>query len=102
MGTVAILLVALVVGWLGTLSLVRDISRVELSDFSFAAAGALLAGLILPRLGLEFLGESGLRLPTLFGMATTSVLTLIAANLARGRGIRTGELLKSAHREASK
>ena len=90
MGTIALLVVALVLGWLGTLSLVRDLSRVELIDFTLAASGALLAGLLLPRLGFEFLGENGLRMSTLFAMATASILTLIAANLIRGRGIRAG------------
>ncbi len=93
MGTVVLFLVALVVGWLGTLLLVRDVSRLQLRDFTIAAAGALLAGWILPRIGLEILGENGLRMSTLLAMTGAAVLTLAAANLIRGRGIRAGVIL---------
>jgi uncharacterized membrane protein YeaQ/YmgE (transglycosylase-associated protein family) len=88
MGTVAMSLVALVLGWLGTLSLVKDVSRLRLTDFTIATAGALVTGLVLPRLDLELLGENGLRMSTLCAMAAASVLTLVAANLIRGHGIR--------------
>jgi uncharacterized membrane protein YeaQ/YmgE (transglycosylase-associated protein family) len=101
MGMIALVLVALVVGWLGTLALVRDLSRVELTDFSISATGALLAGLILPRMGFEVLGENGLRLSTVFAMAGASILTLMVANLIRGRGLRAGVLLTPLHRDAS-
>jgi uncharacterized membrane protein YeaQ/YmgE (transglycosylase-associated protein family) len=95
MDTISLFLVALVLGWLGTLCLVRDLSRLELTDFSIAAAGALVTGLMLPRLGLEIWGENGLRTSSLASMATASILTLVAANLIRGRGIRSGVLLSS-------
>jgi uncharacterized membrane protein YeaQ/YmgE (transglycosylase-associated protein family) len=101
MGMVALVLVALIVGWLGTLALVRDLSRVQLRDFLIAATGALLAGLILPRMGFEVLGENGLRLSTVFAMALASILTLVAANLIRGRGLRAGALLSPLHHEPS-
>jgi uncharacterized membrane protein YeaQ/YmgE (transglycosylase-associated protein family) len=93
MGIISLLLVALVLGWLGTLCLVRDLSALELTDFLIAAAGAMVTGLMLPRLGLEIWGENGLRMPSLAAMATASILTLVAANLLRGRGIRAGALL---------
>jgi len=93
MGTVALSLVALVLGWLGTLLLARDVSRLQARDVSIAAAGALLIGLVLPRLGWEIWGQNGLRLPALAAMATAAVLTLTAANLLRGRGMRAGVLL---------
>jgi hypothetical protein len=99
MGIVALPLVALVLGWLGTLSLVQDVSRLEFTDFSIATTGALLTGLILPRMGLELLGENGLRMSTLCAMAAASVLTLVAANLIRGRGIRASALLSSQRRD---
>jgi uncharacterized membrane protein YeaQ/YmgE (transglycosylase-associated protein family) len=92
MGILALVLVALVVGWLGTLALVRDLSRVQARDFLIAATGALLAGLILPRVGFEVLGENGLRLSTVFAMAFAAILTLVASNLIRGRGLRAGAL----------
>ncbi len=93
MGTVALFLVALVLGWLGTLSLARDVSRLQFRDVSIAAAGALLIGFVLPRVGWEIWGQNGLRLSALSAMAAASVLTLAAANLLRGRGMRAGVLL---------
>jgi hypothetical protein len=88
MNTAAILPVALVLGWLSTLSLARDVARLELADFMIATGGALATALVLPRMGVEICGEYGLRLATLGMMEVAAVLTLIAANLARGRGIR--------------
>lgn len=93
MGTVAIFLVALVLGWLATLSLARDIARLELTDFVIAASGGWAIALLLPLMGFEVWGEYGLRLATLGMMEAAAMLTLIAANLARGRGIRAGALL---------
>ena len=90
MSTAAIGLVALVLGWLGTLSLVRDVKRLELTDFTIAAAGAIACAWLLPRLGFEVWGEYGLRPATVALMEVAAVLTLISANLARGRGIRAG------------
>jgi hypothetical protein len=97
-GTIALFLVALVLGWLGTLSLTRDVARVELKDFSIAAAGALSIGLLLPRLGCEIWGENGLRMSAALGMATAAVVTLVAANLLRGRGMRAGVLFRPLRR----
>jgi hypothetical protein len=93
MNTAAILPVALVLGWLSTLSLARDVARLELADFMIATAGALATALVLPRMGFEIWGEYGLRLATLGMMEVAAVLALVAANLARGRGIRAGALL---------
>ena len=93
MHTAAIFPVALVLGWLGTLSLARDVARLELADFLIATGGALGTALLLPRMGFEVWGEYGLRLPTIGMMAAAAVLTLIMANLVRGRGIRAGALL---------
>ena len=95
MGTIALVLVAWVLGWIGTLSLVRDMSRLAFTDCSIAALGALLAGLLLPRLGYEPWGEYGLRASTIFAMAVAAILTLIVANLIRGRGFRAGAQLTS-------
>lgn len=90
MSTMAVVLMALVLGWLSTLFLVRDVTRVELTDFTIAASGALATALLLPRVGFEVWGEYGLRLSTLATMGAAAVLTLVTANLARGRGIRAG------------
>jgi hypothetical protein len=90
MSTAAISLVALVVGWLCTLSLVRDLKCLELTDFSIAAGGALATALLLPHIGFEIWGEYGLRMATVALMGAAAVLTLMVANLTRGRGIRAG------------
>ena len=95
MHTAAILPVALVLGWLSTLSLARDVARLELADFLIATGGALATALVLPRMGFEVWGEYGLRLTALGMMEVAAVLTLIAANLARGRGVRAGALLSA-------
>jgi hypothetical protein len=93
MSTMAIVLMALVLGWLSTLCLVRDLVRVKLTDFAIAASGALVMALLLPRVGFEVWGEYGMRLSTLATMEAAALLTLVTANLARGRGIRGGALL---------
>ncbi len=86
-------LVAVVVGWLATLSLVRDIHRTELTDFLIAATGAFCSAfLVLPRLGIQVWGDYGLTLPATLGMAVAAVMVLTLANLARGRGLRCGKL----------
>jgi hypothetical protein len=90
MSTVVIILMALVLGWLGTLALARDVMRVELTDFIIAASGALATAVLLPRMGFEVWAEYGLRLSTLATMEAAALLTLVAANLVRGRGIRAG------------
>ena len=95
MSTAAIVLIALVLGWLGTLSLARDVTRVELIDFTIATSGALATALLLPRVGFEVWGEYGLRLSALATMEAAALLTLVTANLARGRGIRAGALLSA-------
>jgi hypothetical protein len=92
MGTAAIFPVALVLGWLSTLSLARDVARLELTDFLIATGGALVLAVWLPRMGFEIWGEYGLRLTTVGMMEAAAVLTLMAANLARGRGLRAGAL----------
>lgn len=91
--TLALLLVAFVVGWLTTLSLVRDVRRLELTDFLIAASGAFCSAfLLMPRMGWPVWGDYGLRLSALAGMALAAVTVLILANLLRGRGFRAGKL----------
>ena len=91
--TLALLLVACVVGWLTTLSLVRDVRRLELTDFLIAASGAFCSAfLLMPRMGLPVWGDYGLRLSALAGMALAAVTVLVLANLVRGRGFRAGKL----------
>lgn len=96
MSTFALLLialVALVVGWIATLSLVRDVRRLECRDFLIAASGAFCSAfLVLPRLGVQVWGDYGLRLPAIGAMALAAVAVLMLANLVRGRGLRGGKL----------
>jgi hypothetical protein len=89
--TLTLFPIALALGWLGTLLLSRDVTHVELKDFLIATAGASCVGLVgMPQLGIAVFGENGLRFPTILSMVLASVLTLIVANLIRGRGIRCG------------
>lgn len=91
MGTFAVFLTALVLGWLGTLCLARDLAHIEIKDFTISACGASCMGLVvLPQLGIAVWGEYGLRFTALLWMELAAVFVLILANLARGRGIRTG------------
>ena len=86
-------LVATVVGWIATLSLVRDVHRLEMRDFLIAASGAFCSAfLALPRMGIQVWGEYGLRLPATLGMAVAAIVVLMLANLVRGRGLRAGKL----------
>jgi hypothetical protein len=96
MSTFALMLVAFVasvVGWLATLSLVRDVRRTEFRDFLIAAGGAFCsAAIIMPKLGIAVWGDYGLRFPAVLGMALAAAGALVVANLVRGRGVRCGAL----------
>jgi hypothetical protein len=96
MSTFALLLVAFVasiVGWLATLSLVRDVRRTEARDFLIATSGAFCsATLLMPKLGIAVWGDYGLRFPAVLGMALAAGSALVVANLVRGRGLRCGAL----------
>ena len=93
MSTLALLLVAFVVGWITTVSLVRDLRRLELADFLIAASGAFCSAFVfMPRMGLAVWGDYGLRLETLCVMTLAAASVLVVANLMRGRGIRAGKL----------
>jgi len=96
-----IALVALVVGWIATLSLVRDVRGLECRDFLIAASGAFCSAfLVLPRLGIQVWGDYGLRLPAIGAMAVAAVVVLMLANLVRGRGLRAGKLRLAAARHS--
>ncbi len=91
--TLVLLPIALVLGWLGTLFLSRDLARVELKDFVIAAAGASCMGLVgMPQMGIAVLGDHGLRLAAMLPMVLAAILTLLIANLVRGRGIWCGSV----------
>jgi hypothetical protein len=97
MSTFALLLVASVVGWLATLSLVRDVHRLEFTDFLIATSGSCCAAfLVMPWMGISVWGDYGLRLPAAFGMGLAALSVLVLANLVRGRGFRAGKLAQCA------
>jgi uncharacterized membrane protein YeaQ/YmgE (transglycosylase-associated protein family) len=88
--TLALLPIALALGWLGTLILSRDLANVEFKDFVIATAGASFVVLLGPQLGIDVLGEQGVRLVAILPMILAAVLSLAVANLLRGRGVRCG------------
>jgi hypothetical protein len=93
MSTFALLLVSLVMGWLATLALVRDVHRLQLRDVLIAASGACCWAFVgMPRMGLQVWGEYGLRFSAILELALAAVTVLVVANLVRGRGFRCGTL----------
>jgi uncharacterized membrane protein YeaQ/YmgE (transglycosylase-associated protein family) len=90
MNFVALLTVAVLVGWIATLILHDEVS---LSDFAIAIAGAALAGsLLAPRLGISPTGEQGLSLSgTLLCWGGAMTLPAISNLLRCGRLRRTSE-----------
>lgn len=91
MVALALLPIALVLGWIGTLCLSRDLANVELKDFLIATAGASCMGLVgMPQMGIAVFGDYGVRMATVVSMVLAAVLTLTVANLVRGRGLRCG------------
>ena len=90
MNFVALLTVAVLVGWIATLILHDEVS---LSDFAIAIAGAALAGgLLAPRLGISPTGEHGLSLSgTLLCWGGAMTLPAISNLLRCGRLRRTSE-----------
>jgi hypothetical protein len=94
----ALVPIALVLGWLGTLCLSRDMANVELKDFVIATGGASCMGLVgMPQLGIAVLGDHGVRLAAVVSMILAAVLTLVVANLLRGRGVRCGARHSALH-----
>jgi|SRR5581483_10785726 len=92
MSTFALLLIASVVGWLATLSLVRDIYKLEFTDFLISSGAAFCAAYMLPWMGIAVWGDYGLRLAPTLCMALAAFGVLMLANLVRGRGFRAGAL----------
>jgi uncharacterized membrane protein YeaQ/YmgE (transglycosylase-associated protein family) len=90
MNFVALLTVAVLVGWIATLILHDEVS---LSDFAIAIAGAALAGgLLAPSLGISPTGEYGLSLSgTLLCWRGAMTLPAISNLLRCGRLRRTSE-----------
>jgi len=80
----------LILGWLATLILHREIEHIRILDFLIAVTGAALAGgLLAPLLGISLTGEFGLTLIGLLLSFAGAMLLLAAANLLRyGRLLR--------------
>ena len=87
MDVVTLLTVAVLVGWLATLSLQARIDNLSVVDFSIAVTGAALAGgLLAPFLGISPTGQYGLTLlGTLISWAGATALLAIANLLRHGR-----------------
>jgi uncharacterized membrane protein YeaQ/YmgE (transglycosylase-associated protein family) len=87
MDVVTLLTVAVLVGWLATLSLQARIDQLSVVDFSVAVTGAALAGGVLaPYLGISPTGEYGLTLSgTLISWAGATALLAVVNLLRYGR-----------------
>ena len=86
MNVVALVTVAVLVGWIATLILHDEVS---LSDFAIAIAGAVLAGgLLAPTLGVSPTGDYGFS-PSGTLLCWGGAMTLVALiNLLRHGGLR--------------
>lgn len=87
MDIVTLLTVAVLVGWLATLSLQARIDQVSVVDFSIAVTGAGIAGGVLaPYLGISTGGEYGLTLSgTVISWAGATALLAVFNLLRYGR-----------------
>ena len=87
MDVVTLLTVAVLVGWLATLSLQARIDNVSVADFTIAVTGAALAGGVLaPYLGIAPTGEYGLSLSgTVISWAGATALLAVTNLLRYGR-----------------
>ena len=84
MDVATLLTVAVLVGWLATLSLQARIDDVSVVDFSIAVTGAALAGGVLaPYLGISPTGEYGLTLSGTLICCGGATGLLAVANLLR-------------------
>jgi len=90
MNVVALLTVAVLVGWIAILILHDEVS---LPDFAIAIAGAAVAGgLLAPSLGISPTGDYGLSLPgTLLCWGGAMTLLALMNLLRNGRPRRTRE-----------
>jgi uncharacterized membrane protein YeaQ/YmgE (transglycosylase-associated protein family) len=90
MGVVTWIAVPIVVAWLATLAMHRDLSRVSWFDFAIAAAGAGVAAALLDRLfGVPLTGPNGLSALSTLGCSCGAAVLLGAANVVRYRRLRT-------------
>jgi|SRR5919109_5087708 uncharacterized membrane protein YeaQ/YmgE (transglycosylase-associated protein family) len=87
MDVVTLVTVAVLVGWLATLSLQSRIDNLLMVDFIIGVIGAALAGgLLAPYLGISPTGEYGLTLlGTLISWAGATALLAVANLLRYGR-----------------
>ena len=84
MDVATLLTVAVLVGWLATLSLQARIDQLSVVDFSVAVTGAALAGGVLaPYLGISPTGEYGLTLSGTLICCCGATGLLALANLLR-------------------
>jgi uncharacterized membrane protein YeaQ/YmgE (transglycosylase-associated protein family) len=83
--------VALLAGWLATLTLERDVDKLSLVDVIVGIAGAaLVGGLLAPFLGISTHGEYGFTLSGTFASWLGAISLLALVNLARHGQVRCG------------
>src|SRR5262249_30605811 len=81
---VTLSIVAMLVGWLATLILHRDLDSLSLLDLGIGVTGtALVGGLLAPYFGISTSGEYGLSLSGTFVSWLGAVTLLALVNLAR-------------------
>jgi uncharacterized membrane protein YeaQ/YmgE (transglycosylase-associated protein family) len=91
MSIVMLSVVALVVGWLATLILQRDMERLSLLDVSVGVTGAaMVGGLLAPFMGISTAGEYGFTLSGTFVSWLGAMSLLALVNLMRHGHIRCG------------
>ena len=84
MNIVTLSIVAVLVGWLATLVLHRDLDSLSLLDLGVGVTGAaLVGGLLAPYFGISTSGEYGLSLSGTFVSWLGAITLLALVNLAR-------------------
>lgn len=90
MSVISGIVVPLIVGWLSTLIMHRDLDRVSWFEFAIAVAGAGAAAALFDRcLAISLTGPWGLSFAGTLGAACGALAMLAAANLARCGKLRS-------------
>jgi uncharacterized membrane protein YeaQ/YmgE (transglycosylase-associated protein family) len=100
MNIVTLLIVAVLVGWLATLILHRDVNSLSLLDLIVGVTGAaLVGGLLAPFFGISTAGKYGFTLSGTFVSWLGAMTLLILVNLARHGHIQCGRGRPSGNRQ---
>ena len=85
----AVLILAVLVGWLATLIMQTDIQKVSILNFTIAIAGAALGGGILaPHLGIATIDQYGFSASGILVSWLAAMLLLVTTNLIRRGSLR--------------